>query len=233
MSQMPKKPFGKKPDVLPGRAVSVVLKPGKGRSASSQRWLARQLNDPYVQAAHAAGWRSRAAFKLIELDERFGLLCSGARVLDLGAAPGGWSQVARNRGAGIVVAVDLLPIAPLPGVRFIEGDFTDPAVQTRITAALGGPANLVLSDMAPNATGHAATDHLRIIALAEAAAAFALSILAPGGAFLAKVWQGGTERELLATLKKSFARVRHAKPPASRPESRELYVVAQGFRPPA
>ena len=230
---MPKKPFGKKPDVSAGRALSVVLKPGKGRSASSQRWLTRQLNDPYVQAAHAAGWRSRAAFKLIELDERFGLLKRGARVLDLGAAPGGWSQVARNRGVGIVVAVDLLPIAPIPGVSFIEGDFTDPVVQTRLTAALGGPADLVLSDMAPNATGHAATDHLRIIALAEEAAAFALSILAPGGAFLAKVWQGGTERELLATLKKSFARVRHAKPPASRPESRELYVVAQGFRPPA
>lgn len=213
------------------RAESVVLRTARGRSVASQRWLARQLNDPYVQAAQREGWRSRAAFKLIELDERFHLLTPGARVVDLGAAPGGWAQVAVRRGAAHVVALDLLPIAPIEGVTLIAGDVTDPAMPARLAAALGGPADLVLSDMAPNTTGHAATDHLRIIALAEQALAFAREVLAPGGAFVAKVFQGGTERDLLMPMKRAFRSVRHAKPPASRAESAELYVIAQGYRP--
>ncbi|MGC8523769.1 MAG: RlmE family RNA methyltransferase [Acidibrevibacterium sp.] len=213
------------------RAESVVLRTARGRSVASQRWLARQLNDPYVQAAQREGWRSRAAFKLIELDERFHLLAPGARVVDLGAAPGGWAQVAVRRGAAHVVALDLLPIAPIEGVTLIAGDVTDPAMPARLAAALGGPADLVLSDMAPNTTGHAATDHLRIIALAEQALAFAREVLAPGGAFVAKVFQGGTERDLLMPMKRAFRSVRHAKPPASRAESAELYVIAQGYRP--
>ena len=213
------------------RAESVVLRTARGRSVASQRWLARQLNDPYVQAAQREGWRSRAAFKLIELDERFHLLTPGARVVDLGAAPGGWAQVAVRRGAAHVVALDLLPIAPIEGVTLIAGDITDPAMPARLAAALGGPADLVLSDMAPNTTGHAATDHLRIIALAEQALAFAREVLAPGGAFVAKVFQGGTERDLLMPMKRAFRSVRHAKPPASRAESAELYVIAQGYRP--
>ncbi len=213
------------------RAESVVLRTARGRSVASQRWLARQLNDPYVQAAQREGWRSRAAFKLIELDERFHLLTPGARVVDLGAAPGGWAQVAVRRGAAHVVALDLLPIAPIEGVTLIAGDITDPAMPARLAAALGGPADLVLSDMAPNTTGDAATDHLRIIALAEQALAFAREVLAPGGAFVAKVFQGGTERDLLMPMKRAFRSVRHAKPPASRAESAELYVIAQGYRP--
>ena len=206
------------------------VRPTRGRSAASQRWLARQLNDPYVAAAKAQGWRSRAAFKLIELDERFKLIRPGARVVDLGAAPGGWTQVALQRGAGSVVALDLLPMDPLPGAVLLQGDFSDPAVAAQVDAALGGKADLVLSDMAPNTTGHAATDHVRIMALAEAALEFALEVLAEGGSFVAKVFQGGSEREMLARMKRSFATVRHAKPPASRKESSELYVVAQGFR---
>ncbi len=213
------------------RAESVVLRSARGRSVASQRWLTRQLNDPYVQAAQRDGWRSRAAFKLIELDARFGLLKPGARVIDLGAAPGGWTQVAVQRGAARVVALDLLPVAPLAGAVLLAGDFTDPAMPARLAEALGGPADLVLSDMAPNTTGHAATDHLRIIALAEQALTFAQEVLAPGGAFVAKVFQGGAERELLALMKRAFRSVRHAKPPASRAQSAELYVIAQGYRP--
>ena len=206
------------------------LRTARGRSPASQRWLARQLNDPYVQAARQQGWRSRAAFKLLELDERFGLIRRGTRVVDLGAAPGGWTQVALQRGAAPVVGVDLLPIDPIRGAVFIQGDFAAPGITERLMELLGGPADLVLSDMSPNTTGHAPTDHLRIMALAESALNFAAEVLAPGGGFVAKVFQGGSERAMLARMKQSFASVRHAKPPASRKESSELYVVATGFR---
>jgi 23S rRNA (uridine2552-2'-O)-methyltransferase len=212
------------------RAERVALRTARGRAPASQRWLARQLNDPYVQAAQREGWRSRSAFKLLELDDRFHLIRPGARVLDLGAAPGGWTQAALRRGAARVVALDLLPIDPIAGAEQVQGDFAAPGMAERLAAMLGGAADLVLSDMAPNATGHAATDHVRIMALAEAALDFAETVLAPGGGFVAKVLQGGSERALLERLKARFARVRHAKPPASRKESRELYVVAQGFR---
>ncbi len=220
---------GKRGDTPPPRGLSVALRTARGRSSASQRWLTRQLNDPYVRAAKQAGWRSRAAFKLIELDDRFHLLRRGLRVLDLGAAPGGWSQVAAGRGARIV-GLDLLPIDPMPGVVLIEGDFQDEAVLPRLREALGGPADLVLSDMAPNATGHPATDHLRIVALAELALDFALEVLAEEGAFVAKVLQGGSERAMMERMRRHFASVRHAKPPASRKGSSELYVVAQRFR---
>ena len=212
------------------RAAGVRLKTATGRSPASQRWLGRQLNDPYVRAAVAAGWRSRAAFKLLELDDKYGLITPGARVVDLGAAPGGWSQVAIKRGAARVVGIDLLEIAPIAGVEVLRGDFNDPAVEAALLAAVGGEVELVLSDMAPNTTGHAATDHVRIVGLAELALAFALRVLAPGGGFVTKVLQGGSERALLEPMKRSFATVRHAKPPASRKESSELYVVATGFR---
>lgn len=211
------------------RGLRVAVRTAKGRSVASQRWLARQLNDPYVAAAKQQGWRSRAAFKLLELDERFRLIKRGARVADLGAAPGGWTQVAVQRGAR-VVGVDLLAMDPVGGAVVLQGDFTDDAVQQRLLTELGGKADLVLSDMAPNTTGHVATDHLRIVALADAAAEFAIGVLAEGGGFVAKVFQGGAERELLERLKRQFASVRHAKPPASRKESSELYVVATGFR---
>ena len=215
----------------PPRGLSVTLRTARGRSSASQRWLTRQLNDPYVRAAKQAGWRSRAAFKLIELDDRFHLLRPGLRVLDLGAAPGGWTQVAAQRGAK-VVGLDLLPVDPIPGATLIVGDFHDKAVLPQLRDALGGPADLVLSDLAPNTSGHPATDHLRIVALAELALDFAVEALAEGGAFVAKVFQGGSEREMMQRMRRHFAQVRHAKPPASRKESSELYVVAQGFRRP-
>jgi 23S rRNA (uridine2552-2'-O)-methyltransferase len=205
------------------------VRTAKQRSVASQRWLARQLNDPYVAAAKQQGFRSRAAFKLIELDDRFHLIKRGSRVVDLGAAPGGWTQVAVKRGAR-VVGVDLMPMDPVSGAMLLVGDFTEPEVQARLITELGGKADLVLSDMAPNTTGHGATDHLRIIALAEAALVFALEVLGEGGGFVAKVFQGGAERTVLERLKRHFASVRHAKPPASRKESSELYVVAMGFR---
>jgi 23S rRNA (uridine2552-2'-O)-methyltransferase len=213
----------------PPRGLSVALRTARGRTSASQRWLARQLNDPYVRAAKQAGWRSRAAFKLIELDERFHLLRRGARVLDLGAAPGGWTQVAAQKGAR-VVGLDLLAMDPVPGTVLIQGDFQDEAVLPVLREALGGAPDIVLSDMAPNATGHPATDHIRIVALAELALDFAVEILAEDGAFVAKVLQGGSERSTMERLRRHFASVRHAKPPASRKESSELYVVAQGFR---
>jgi 23S rRNA (uridine2552-2'-O)-methyltransferase len=208
------------------------LKTARGRSNASQRWLARQINDPYVKAAQAAGWRSRAAFKLLELDERFKLLKPGQRVVDLGAAPGGWTQVAvRAVGDhGEVVALDLLTMDVVAGAKILQGDFQDEAVEAAVLAALGGPADLVLSDMAPNTTGHGATDHLRIIGLAELALDFAIKVLAPGGGFVAKVFQGGSEKAMLDRLRRHFTKVLHAKPPASRKESAELYVVATGFR---
>jgi 23S rRNA (uridine2552-2'-O)-methyltransferase len=213
------------------RDLAVRLRTAAGRSPASQRWLARQLNDPYVAAAKAQGWRSRAAFKLIELDDRYRLIHRGSRIIDLGAAPGGWSQVAVQRGAGQVLGLDLLTIDPLPGASFVVGDFNDADMPDRLKSLLGGPADLVLSDMAPNTTGHGGTDHLRIVALAELALDFAFQVLAPGGAFVAKVFQGGAERDLLEPLKRRFATVRHAKPAASRKQSSELYVVATGFKP--
>jgi 23S rRNA (uridine2552-2'-O)-methyltransferase len=212
------------------RGLTVRLKTAGKRTVASQRWLERQLNDPYVAAAKAQGWRSRAAFKLLELDDKYSLLKPGARVVDLGAAPGGWTQVAVKRGARAVVGVDLLPIDPIPGATLLIGDFNDPEMPARLTAELGSKADVVLSDMAPNTSGHGATDHLRIMALADLALEFALEILAEGGHFVAKVFAGGSERQMLDRMKRSFASVRHAKPPASRKGSSELYVVAMGFR---
>ena len=212
--------------------LTVRVRKARRRKPSSTEWLIRQLNDPYVAEAHRVGYRSRAAFKLEQLDERFNLLARGMRVVDLGCAPGGWSQVASRKVGprGSVVGVDLSATDSLPGVSLIEGDFRDEATAAAISAALGGPANLVLSDMAAPATGHAPTDHLRVVALAEDAFALARTLLKPGGAFVAKVFQGGATGDLLATLKKSFAEIRHAKPAASRAESAETYVVAKGFR---
>jgi 23S rRNA (uridine2552-2'-O)-methyltransferase len=204
----------------------------KGKSASSRRWLERQLNDPYVVRARREGFRSRSAFKLAEIDDKHRLLKPGALVVDLGAAPGGWSQVARKRVSerGRIVAIDVLEMAPVTGVEFLHMDFLDPQAPERLKAMLGGPADVVLSDMAANTTGHRATDHLRTMALVEAAADFARDVLRPGGSFLAKVIQGGTEGALLAALKREFATVKHVKPPASRADSAELYVLAMGFR---
>jgi 23S rRNA (uridine2552-2'-O)-methyltransferase len=219
-----------------GRDLKVRLRSHKGRSLASKLWLERQLNDPYVARAKREGLRSRAAFKLAEIDDRFRFLKSGARVVDLGAAPGGWSQIAAQRvGAvgpsrGRTVAIDLLDMAAIPGVEFLQLDFFDAAALDRLKALLDGPADVVLSDMAPNATGHRKTDHLRIMALAEAAAMFAREVLRPGSTFLCKVLQGGTEAELLAGLKRDFMTVKHLKPAASRSDSAELYVLAQGFR---
>ncbi|WP_413993644.1 RlmE family RNA methyltransferase [Labrys okinawensis] len=211
------------------------LKTARGRTHSSQLWLERQLNDPYVARAKREGRRSRAIYKLIEIDEKARLLKPGQRVLDLGAAPGGWSQLAAEitdsiNGRGKVVAIDLLPIDPLPGVDFVQMDFMDDAAPERLKEMLGGPADLVLSDMAANTVGHRATDHLRIVALVEAAAYFAVEVLSPGGAFLAKVFQGGTEGDILTLLKRDFAVVKHIKPAASRAGSSEIYVLATGFR---
>jgi 23S rRNA (uridine2552-2'-O)-methyltransferase len=199
----------------------------KKAKESSRNWLQRQLNDPYVARARAEGYRARAAYKLIELDEQFHLLERGQRVLDLGAAPGGWAQVAVKRGATIV-GIDLLPMEPLPGANFLQTDFLAPEAPAALLAALGGAPDLVLSDMAANTTGHAKTDQIRTGALAEAAAEFALAHLAPGGAFVTKAFQGGLDATLLTQLKQNFAAVRHAKPKASRAESSEVYLVATG-----
>jgi 23S rRNA (uridine2552-2'-O)-methyltransferase len=219
-----------------GRMLREQVRTAAKRTPSSTRWLQRQLNDPYVVEARRQGLRSRAAFKLMQLDDRFHVLAPGRRIVDLGAAPGGWSQVAAQRvragtpQGGRVVGIDILDWAPIPHTVSIVRDFLDAESPRLITEALGGPADVVLSDMAAPATGHATTDHLRIVALVEVAFDFALSILAPGGSFVAKVFQGGTERELLDQMKRRFASVRHAKPAASRAESAETYVVAQGFR---
>jgi 23S rRNA (uridine2552-2'-O)-methyltransferase len=215
------------------RRLTQRVRTARARSPASARWLERQLNDPYVARAKDAGYRSRAAFKLAELDQRFRLLKPGTRVVDLGAAPGGWTQLAVQRGAAMVVAIDLAPIDPIAGATILQGDFLADDAPDRIKAALQGPADLVLSDMAANTTGHAATDHLRIMALAEAALAFAVAVLAPGGAFVCKLFQGGGQAAFQAQLKQRFAQVRNAKPPASRKDSSETYVVAQGFRPPS
>ena len=218
-----------------GRPLKVRVKTARGRTTSSQKWLQRQLNDPYVARARREGWRSRAAFKLIEIDEKARLLKRGMRVVDLGAAPGGWSQVAARKigleeGHGKIVAIDLLEIEPIPGVAFAQMDFLAPDAPERLMEMLGGQADFVMSDMAANATGHRKTDHLKIVGLVELAADFARQVLAPGGAFLAKVLQGGTEGTLLTDLKRDFASVKHIKPAASRADSAELYVLATGFR---
>ncbi|MBU8537852.1 RlmE family RNA methyltransferase [Falsiroseomonas tokyonensis] len=229
---MAKPPSGKSPAGKPSntRQLADRLRTAKGRTIGSQRWLERQLNDPFVKEAKARGLRSRAAFKLEQMDDKFRLLKPGARVVDLGAAPGGWTQVALARGAGRVVGIDLLPIDPIAGAILMQGDFQEVEAEHRVLAALDGQADLVMSDMAPNTTGHNATDHLRIMALAEIALDFAGRVLAPGGGFVTKVLAGGSEKEFLATLKRDFAVVRHAKPPASRKDSAELYVVATGYR---
>ena len=213
------------------RRLKQRVRTARRRKPSSTRWLQRQLNDPYVARAKAEGYRSRAAYKLIEIDDRHKILKSGQRVVDLGAAPGGWSQVAAKRvGRGRVVAADFLEMEPIEGVDILTLDFLGDEAPEIIRDALGGRADVVLSDMAPATTGHRQTDHLRIMGLAEAAYQFARQVLAPGGAFLAKVLQGGTEAELLKLLKRDFAKVRHVKPAASRAESSELYVLATGFR---
>ena len=215
-----------------GRNLSVRVRTARRRKTSSTRWLQRQLNDPYVISAKKDGYRSRAAYKLLQLDEKFGLLKKGLAVVDLGAAPGGWTQVLVTAlgPRGKVLAVDVIEMDAMGGAQTLVGDVTDLETETAIRAALGGPAGLVLSDMAPPATGHRATDHLRIIALAEVALDLAKSVLSPGGGFVAKVWQGGAEQELLAAMKRDFAVVRHAKPEASRSDSAEMYVVATGYR---
>ncbi len=212
------------------------LKTAKGRRLSSIRWLTRQLRDPYVVAARRRGYRSRAAFKLVELDDRFRFLKPGGLVVDLGAAPGGWSQVAAERvkagspGGGAVVAVDCEEMDAIAGVGLMKLDFLSDDAPARIGAALDGPADVVLSDMAAPATGHAATDHLRVMALLDAAYAFAREVLKPGGVFVGKVLRGGTEKDLLASLKRDFRTVRHVKPPASRKDSAEIFVIATDFR---
>jgi 23S rRNA (uridine2552-2'-O)-methyltransferase len=214
--------------------MKVRVRSGKNRSQSSKLWLERQLNDPYVARAKREGMRSRAAYKLMEIDDKARFLKKGARVVDLGAAPGGWSQVAARRvdapAHGRVVAIDILPMDPVSGVDFANIDFLDETAPARLREMIGGSADVVLTDMAANATGHARTDHLKIMALVEAAAEFAREVLAPGGAFLAKVLQGGTEAALLASLKRDYKTVRHVKPTASRADSAELYLLATGFR---
>lgn len=207
------------------------VKTAKGRKVGSTRWLERQLNDPYVKRARAEGYRSRAAYKLIELDERFGFLKGAKRVVDLGIAPGGWSQVVRQTlPQSNVVGIDLLPTDPLDGVTILEMDFMDETAPNLLKDALGGPADLVLSDMAANTVGHPQTDHLRTMGLVEAGLLFATEVLRPGGAFVAKVLAGGADSALVAELKRNFTTVKHAKPPASRKGSSEWYVVAQGFK---
>ena len=218
-----------------GRSLKTRVKTARKRSLSSTLWLERQLNDPYVARAKREGYRSRAAYKLLEMDERFNLLKPGGRIIDLGAAPGGWSQIAADRvkakdGRGKVVGVDLLDMEPIAGVIFAIKDFNDEDAPQMIKDMLGGEADGVMSDMAANATGHKQTDHLRIVALAELALEFAVDILAPGGFFVAKVLQGGTEGQVLTKLKRDFTLVRHVKPAASRADSAELYVLATGFR---
>lgn len=216
-----------------GREDSIrrLKKTSKKRKPSSQAWLSRQLNDPYVKKAKDEGWRSRAAFKLIELDERFALVAGARRVIDLGIAPGGWAQVVRKYAPGAaVVGIDLLEVEPIEGVSILQMDFMADDAPDALSAALGGPPDLVLSDMAANTVGHKQTDHLRTMGLVEAAAWFAVEVLEEGGAFVAKVFAGGTDTELLAMLKRHFRSVKHAKPPASRKGSSEWYVVAQGFK---
>ncbi|MEM1379410.1 MAG: RlmE family RNA methyltransferase [Pseudomonadota bacterium] len=214
------------------RELTVKVKTARGRKLGSKLWLERQLNDPFVARAKKEGYKSRAAYKLIELDDKFQLLKPGGRIVDLGAAPGGWCQVAmqRTEGKGQVIGIDYLEMEDVPGTRLLQLDFLDEAAPAALKEMLGGQADVVLSDMAAPTTGHRPTDHLRIIALAEEALAFAEDVLAPGGAFVAKVLQGGSEKQLLDRLKANFAKVHHAKPEASRADSAEMYVVGMGFR---
>lgn len=231
---MPGRRGGKKRGAGSGgdRLLHTRVKSAKGRKLSSTKWLQRQLNDPYVQQAQKMGLRSRAAFKLMELDDKFKFLNPGANIIDLGAAPGGWVQVALERCGqkGYIVGIDLLEIEPLAGAELIQGDFLDDDAPDRLRALMDGDADVVLSDMAASSTGHRSTDHLRIMSLLEVAVHFATEVLKPNGVFVGKVLQGGTENELLAMLKKDFKAVKHAKPPASRADSAEVYVVATGFR---
>jgi 23S rRNA (uridine2552-2'-O)-methyltransferase len=220
----------KKPVEASGAGRKLAVRSKKAKTESSKNWIERQLNDPYVQRAQAEGWRARSAYKLLELDEKFGLLKKGMRIIDLGAAPGGWVQVALHKGAGAIVGIDLLEMEPIEGATLLQMDFLDEGAPAALIDALGGKPDLVMSDMAANTTGHRATDQIKTGALAEAAAHFAMDVLAPGGAFVTKAFQGGLDAGLLAELKRRFADVRHAKPPASRPESPEIYVVAKGFR---
>ena len=214
-----------------GRHATVRVKTARGRTVSQQRWLQRQLNDPYVVEAKKRGYRSRAAFKLLQLDDQFRFLKPKARVIDLGAAPGGWTQVSVERSkGGVVIGIDLTPVDPIAGATVLAKDFYDEDAPEVLTKLLEGPADVVLSDMAAAATGETQVDHIRIMGLAEAAHDFARSVLKPGGAFVAKVLRGGTERTLLDRLKKDFVKVRHVKPEASRADSAEMYVVATGFR---
>lgn len=212
------------------RATPARLKSAKQRTPSSQAWLERQINDPFAAKARAKGYRSRAAFKLAEIDDKLRLLRPGARIVDLGAAPGGWTQLAIERGVTSIVGVDLLPVEPLPPAQLIQMDFTDPACGPRLVELLGGAPDVVLSDMAPNTVGHRQTDHLRIVALIEAAADFAIEVLKPGGAFVTKAFQGGEMGEVTALLKQHFRDVRNLKPKASRAESSEVYLAATGFK---
>lgn len=216
------------------RQTTVKLRTARGRTASSQRWLQRQLNDPYVAESKRLGYRSRAAFKLIEIDDRFKFLKKGQRVVDLGCAPGGWTQIAVQRvGAperGQVVGLDILPLDPIPGAELLQADFTEASAPEDLKALLGGPVDVVLSDMAASSTGHKKTDHIRIVMLAELALDFAFEVLAPDGVFVAKVFLGGSERDLLNPMRQAFRQVRHFKPPASRSESAETYVIATGYR---
>jgi 23S rRNA (uridine2552-2'-O)-methyltransferase len=230
MNEPPKRRMVRPPVAGAVRAKAARLKSGKTRSASSRAWLERQISDPFAAEARAQGFRSRAAFKLAEIDDRFRVIRRGVRVIDLGCAPGGWMQVALERGAGQVVGVDLLTIDPIPPAEILLGDFTEEGMAERLIAALSGAPDLILSDMAPNTTGHQRTDHLRIVALLEAATDFAITTLKPGGAFLAKAFQGGETQALNARLKGAFAEVRHVKPKASRAESSELYLLARGLR---
>jgi 23S rRNA (uridine2552-2'-O)-methyltransferase len=213
-----------------GRTKPARLKTAKGRTSSQQAWLERQINDPFSAEARALGYRSRAAFKLSEIDDRFRLIRKGSLIVDLGCAPGGWIQIAQQRGAGKIVGIDLLPVDPLPPAELVQMDFTDPAAPALLIDLLGGKPDLVLSDMAPNTVGHRETDHLRIVGLIEMGADFAVSVLKPGGAFVAKAFQGGETAEIIARLKQHFAKVQNVKPKASRADSSEVFLVATGFK---
>ncbi|ATQ43394.1 RlmE family RNA methyltransferase [Caulobacter mirabilis] len=213
-----------------GRSKPARLKTAKGRTSSQQAWLERQINDPFAAEARALGYRSRAAFKLSEIDDRLKLIRRGSKIVDLGCAPGGWVQIAQQRGAGKVVGIDLLPVEPLPPADLIQMDFTDPAAGPLLIERLGGEPDLVLSDMAPNTVGHRETDHLRIVGLIEMAADFAIQVLKPGGAFVAKAFQGGETAAVIAELKQHFAKVQNIKPKASRQDSSEVFLVATGFK---
>jgi 23S rRNA (uridine2552-2'-O)-methyltransferase len=213
-----------------GRERTQRVKSGKGRRTSSTTWLSRHINDPYVHEANKQGLRSRAAFKIMQMDEKLKLIKAGMRVVDLGSAPGGWSQYLGEKKLAQITAIDILPMDPLPGVNFIQMDFTENEAPAKLKEMMGGMADVVLSDLSPNTTGHKRTDHLRMVALVEMAWDFAAEVLKPGGAFVAKVFQGGTQDELLALIKPRFATLKHVKPPASRQESSEVYLVAQGFK---